>query len=350
MSLVLFQSIGTWLSTLLNLDRLTFWGKSIWDWLNWLSLPGLVLLITWFLSRELQRQTLRQAELLKQQASTCRTEAQQRLQERQRQQALTDVLAQITQLLLNPAWPETPPATAAEHPQGTEQVRILAVARARTLTALRELDGMRKGALIHFLIEAGALDYVSLAQANLGGAFLRSVDLSKTDLRAACLEKANLRRAMLREANLRETNFRKADLSKADLGRAYLSRAYLSQANLREAYLGRTDFRAAYLAKADLREVDLREANLSRADLGQADLSRAYLSKANLSGADLSGASLCGTFLCEANLKDADLSRANLKGANLNGAIGLTLQQLQQAHHWQEALYDAELKAQIESA
>ncbi len=123
------------------------------------------------------------------------------------------------------------------------------VARARTLTVLRGLDGNRKAALLRFLYEADLinkdkrvinLDGAYLSQANLRGAYLNGADLSHADL-----SQANLRRAYLMVANLSQ-----ADLSQANLSGAYLMVAILSQADLSGAYLSQANLSGAYLIGA----------------------------------------------------------------------------------------------------
>lgn len=129
----------------------------------------------------------------------------------------------------------------------------LAVARARTLSILRRLngDGERKGGVIRFLIDAKLIEGLEL---------LENANLSNANLVGAYLETANLYRANLSEANLVGVNLETSNLYRANLSRADLERTILSKANL------------------------------ERANLSQANLYRAILSEANLKGAILKGA------------------------------------------------------------
>jgi len=166
---------------------------------------------------------------------------------------------------------------------------LRSVARARTLTVLPRLDGVRKGRVVQFLYESGLI------------ARKRSVlDLQGADLSGAVLEGAVLRGAFLRSAYLRGTYLKGARLDGTDLSSADLGGVFLISADLREANLSAATLRGALLGGADLSNADLREAHLSEA----------FLSLATLSGADLSG---------------ADLSDANMKGAT-----GVTNQRLEQ--------------------
>ena len=155
-----------------------------------------------------------------------------------------------------------------------------------------------------------------------------SIDLTRTNLRkanleGACLEEANfsganLKEACLREACLEEANFREANLTEACLSGACLREADFSGANLRGANL-----LGVYLSGANLRGANLLQTNLIGADLTGSDLSGANLTEADLVEADLSGANLRG---------------ANLRGTELNGVQNMTIEQLQSARNWEQAI------------
>jgi uncharacterized protein YjbI with pentapeptide repeats len=145
-----------------------------------------------------------------------------------------------------------------------------ALAVARTWTALRNLDGVRKAILIRFLWEAklinGPQPIISLNSANLLGA----------DFNSATLRGANLSGAFLAGANFVD----------ADLKGANLSGAYLTCGELDMGEKGCTDLRGANLGCIDL----------SGGKKGCADLSGAYLmgakmdKKTDLRGTILKGA------------------------------------------------------------
>ena len=105
---------------------------------------------------------------------------------------------------------------------------VRSIARTRTLSTLRTLDGTRKGLLLRFLEESGLIKekhIVDLANADLSGA-----NLSGVDLRGVYLIKADLRKADLSGANLRDTNLSKANLSGANLTDAQVTDEQLAQA------------------------------------------------------------------------------------------------------------------------
>lgn len=186
------------------------------------------------------------------------------------------------------------------------------VARVRTLTVLRQLDGERKGLLLRFLHESELIDkkeaIVELSQADLTGADLSKADLPHANLRGAVLSEGVLSRAKLREANLSKTDLTKADLLAADLTDADLTEADLSGADLRGAVLSKAHLQGAKLREAKLLRTDLTEADLFGADLRGADLNSADLSGANLRHVDLSGAEVTDQQLAVAkSLKDATI-------------------------------------------
>ena len=167
----------------------------------------------------------------------------------------------------------------------TDEVAILA--RARTLTALQELDSDRKGVLLDFLYEAHLIGYYDCVH---------------------CTDTNKLRNSIIN----------------------------LYHANLSYAWLGTGTMRGG----GGLVCADLSGANLSGADLWGADLSgnlsSAILIRAILIRADLSEAFLSEATLSNANQNGADLSDANLRGANLRGAI-VTQEQLAKAKSLQGA-------------
>ncbi|HEY4035788.1 MAG TPA: pentapeptide repeat-containing protein [Ktedonobacteraceae bacterium] len=257
--------------------------KTLWDWLQLLSVLAIPVVITggtlWFSAVQ---------SLASFQVSENQHQADiQSANEQQQETALQTYLDRMSDLLLNSKLRES---------QLGDEVRN--VARARTLTILPQLNSTRKGELVRFLKEAGLIDQesviVSLVGADLGGASLDGVNLSGTYLSRVDLSWASLDGADLSHANLVNTNLVGADLS--------------------EANLDSSNLRAAALWKAKLVY-----ANLNQASLSGAWLSEAYLSYANFSGADLSGAAFLDTTLSHANLMRTDLRDVNFGGLKLNG-------------------------------
>jgi hypothetical protein len=172
-------------------------GKTLWDWLQLLIIPAVLAGgAMWFSRAE------REAE---------REIADDRL----RETALQTYLDRMTGILLE-----------KELRTSKEEDEVRAVARARTLTALRQLDGARKGTLLRFLYEA---DLINKDGAIIG---LHLADLSGARLSGADLHMADLSGTNLGGADLRGTHLLGADLSEADLNWANLSGAKLRGAAL----------------------------------------------------------------------------------------------------------------------
>ncbi len=205
------------------------------------------------------------------------------------------------------------------NPQAGVEVRALA--RARTLTALRILDPARKVTLLQFLHESNLIgnETYLIINGKTKITIVKSIinpvgaDLSYVvppplfDLSGADLAGANLSHASLTNVNLD-----RADLLFANLYEANLRHATLSHVILENAILDKAILFNAFLENTDLSYTSLLDANLEDADL----------SHANLSQTDLSG---------------VDLTAANLSDANLTGAIGLTQKQIAQAYTFQGA-------------
>lgn len=178
--------------------------------------------------------------------------------DQQRQATLSQYLDDMSSLVLQYKLPESKPA---------DPVRAIAVAR--TVTAVRDLDGDRKGTLIRYLWEAGLIS-----------APKPIVDIFGADLTGAHFNRADLDGVALSQLILNTSQFFRAQLVKADLSGSTLYESVLTGANLSHADLSDSDPIAANLAGA----------NLTSANLTDSDLTGANLTDAILTGADLKGA------------------------------------------------------------
>ncbi len=187
-----------------------FPGQTAWDWLELLIVP-VVLVIGGYLLTERQRSLDR--EIAAGQTHADRDIADQRRQDN----ALQAYLDHIGKLLLDNDKPLR---------QSKEGDVVRTLARARTLTILRRLDGGRKGSVVEFLYESGLIttgrSVLSLAGADLIAAYLIAADLKGANLSGAKLGDADLREASLRGANLYGADLKEVDLSGARLGDADL--------------------------------------------------------------------------------------------------------------------------------
>jgi len=232
--------------------------KTTWDWLQLLIIPIVLAVGGFFLNRTERINAERAAEQ--------RAKAESELAERRAQDAaLQAYLDQMTELLLHEKLRTSEP---------DDEVR--SVARARTLTVLRVLDGTRKATVLQFLCEANLIGGIEQdeedgsietfdAVVRLGGAYLNEAHLTETNLSGADLTETNLSGANLSGVPLTEANLRGANLSGADL-----SGADLRWANLRWAQLQGANLREAILRGAILDGADLTPSNITREQLAQA--------------------------------------------------------------------------------
>jgi uncharacterized protein YjbI with pentapeptide repeats len=202
----------------------------------------------------------------------------------------------------------TRPSAAAE---------VREVARTATLTAVRRLDGERRGLVIRFLSESGLLRSSRTPPCD---AFATSASCSKLARHPAVLvTSANLADVQLDGAPLAAT-----DLAGVDLRQGHLSGVRLDLSGLTGANLAGADLTGANLTNANLIAANLTGANLTGADLRGADLREADLTEANLRGANFGRPALPRTVL--PTLRDrARLERTILERADLRGAKGVNL-------------------------
>jgi len=179
--------------------------QTLWDWLQLLLAATVTAMIAYF------GQNISRQQYLGQQVAE---------EKRAQEEALQAYLDQIGQLLLDKDKPLR---------QSKEGDEVSILARARTLTALSQLDGKRKGILIRFLSEAWLIQGGPGMESGVRGwtqhrpiialtaADLSDADLSDADLTYALLAEATLRSANLRGADLSNTVLFNTDLTGADL-------------------------------------------------------------------------------------------------------------------------------------
>jgi uncharacterized protein YjbI with pentapeptide repeats len=255
--------------------------KTLWDWLQLLAtlaIPVVVAVaVAWFsMQQQIQAERASNAQHetdLKLAAAQHQTDL--RIADDQAKNAVLDAyMDRMSNLLLSFGL-----GTAQPHSDA------VAIASARTTTAMGRLDGQRNGLLVVFLSRSGLVQELDLSGAHLDGAHLDGADLSGAhldgaDLSGTHLDGADLSGTHLDGADLSGTHLIGADLSGALLSGAYLNGAYLNGASLTYAHLTGADLIGAYLDGAQLDGADLSRAYLGGADLTGADLSRADLDEA----------------------------------------------------------------------
>lgn len=230
-------------------DNLGF-KKTLWDWMDLLIVPLILALGVYFLNYS---QKKNEQEIAK---------------ENRHQTILENYFDRMTTLIL-------------DNGLGTDEENkgARSLARARTLTVLRSLDGERKGQVIQFLHESKLIgtDYV--------------VDLDGADLRTM-----QLRWVQLDGIRLRGTNMRGADIS----GCFLLQESDLTGVDMSETKIIFTGLAGANLTNAKLKDADLTYARLMHANLEGSELDGAKLNKANLTHANLTKAKVTKDQLLEA--------------------------------------------------
>lgn len=224
--------------------------KSLWDWLQLLLLP--VVLVAGLLWLNIQ-----QNQTSIQLANQQRAEALKIAQNQQQTTLVTNYMNSISDMLLH---------EKLLHSATIDDVRV--VAQAETLTTLSQLDPQHKGIVIRFLMQT---------------------ELINNDFRVINLRGANLRGAQLHGTDIRDTYLLGADLQGADLSGSNLSYATLSYTSLVGANLS-----GANLQAAEMNNVDPTGANFKGADLKDAQgISDDQLAKAkSLVGAVMPDGSL----------------------------------------------------------
>lgn len=317
-------------------------GKTLWDWMELLIVPFVLAAGAIWLERSERSNDQKRAEE--------RARVDRRIAEKRNQDVvLQTYLDKMDHLIFE----EKLLGNFYNNAEETNTIfsNVGNMARIRTVTAIRQLNGEHLNLLIQFLRDANLNSFI-LSAASLIRVDFNNTDLSKIVLIDADLSEANLKnahltgcvllKANLKKANLcrvdasstilRNTDFCEADLSEANLDDAImvgtnltgacLDNASLINTNLSYATLDNAGLIGANLARAKLNNASLYRVSLCRANLYQSDLSNAYLREADFSGADLRGALFFDADLSNANLSGVKVHYTQLAQANsLEGAI-----------------------------
>ena len=224
--------------------------KTLWDWLQLLIVPAILIGITFVWS---YTQTRNENKRDDRRIAADRAAAEQARQDT----TLQAYLDEMSRLMLEKSLLKS-----------KRMSPVQAVARTVTLTTLRRLDGERRGEVLRFLWEAGLIVFatVRLENADFAGANLEHAPLGASYMRRVVLRGANLKGALMQRDFLQEADLSGADLEGADLGGAYLGGANLEGANLKRAAAYRANFAGANFSGADVDGANFEFANLRGAN------------------------------------------------------------------------------------
>jgi len=241
--------VRTWL--VLKIKSVWRWigfsDKTLWDWLQLLIIPvALGLAALWFADKNSKTE-----QALAEDAS--------------QEAALLRYYDDISKLLID---------YDLRNSDAGDEVRT--IARIRTLSVLRRLNGVRKGYVIVFLYESGLITasepILSLKNAYLRGmvlnfADLRGIDLHEVDLRNSDLtgtdfEGADLSIVEFGGANIQSVNFRRTNLTWTSLVDTLLVGSLLENANLTYANLSNADLRLCHLENTIIDNIVFNEATI----------------------------------------------------------------------------------------
>jgi hypothetical protein len=171
--------------------------KTLWDWMQLLIIPlGLAVVAFGLNLAQSSRDARREERAAVRERSLAADGA--------REEVLRAYVQQISDLMLARALARSPRDSEAH-----------AVARTLTLTALRRLDGARKGAVVQFLSEADLIEPdkpdVDLTNGNLRNVVLRGAYIDSAELEATDMRGADLRGALIGKVNFALADLRKAD-------------------------------------------------------------------------------------------------------------------------------------------
>jgi len=201
--------------------------KLLWDWLNLLGIPFVLLVVGFVLNQSEDR---RKREIAKEEGETERSIAkenrkaeQEQAKESFRESSLQNYIDKMTQLLL-------------EYKLNTfSNINVSNIARAKTLAVVPVLDGKRKGLVLKFLFDAGLISGVHPI------VNLEYADFSGTEYSRAYLGDANLKNVELPAAKLPGVEFNGAILTGTVFNNATLTGARFKKTKFIETKLDNAD-------------------------------------------------------------------------------------------------------------
>jgi len=273
--------------------------KYLWDWMELLLIPLVITGVGLWISSNQKNRELEIAhderELDREIAKDERRLEQRLAQDRIREERLQGYLDRMSELLLEKGLRTSEPDS-----------EVREVARARTLSVVRTLDGKRKASVLQFLKEANLVKkdqpIIDLRDCDFSNALLYDADLSKTNLNGIILMNAQLEGAQLGDTDLKDaycenTNFKDANLTNASLERSILSKAKIVNVQAQFA-----DFSLTVIKGARFENVNLVLSRFSGVNFAEVE---------TLKGCDLRRATLDGAFITEEQKKQNQLEGAN---------------------------------------
>lgn len=210
--------------------------KTLWDWLGLLIIPSTLGLIG-FLYNDYQKK---------------------KNEEKEKEQKLNNILDSyfkiMGQLITN-----------SDLLDSKTSIKSKTLARTRTLVALENLDGERKGQILQFLYESNLINekkIVDLNGANFQESELKNIVLRKATINGVYFKNSNLSNSHLENANLTSCDFEKSNLSYSSLDNTNLSYTNLTSCKLTNLDLTSANLEGAKLNYADLRGSKIKQDQL----------------------------------------------------------------------------------------
>ncbi|CAF0821022.1 unnamed protein product [Adineta steineri] len=251
------------------------------------------------------------------------------------------------------------------------------VVRVKTLTAVKQLDTVRKAFLIQSLYEANLITTAVSTESiiSLEGADLNKLHLGSTEddterpshaclsLAGAILTNASFRLDNLNGANFTNAKLRFADFtdSRTDYGQYCYHKipplsvsfhsAILNEANFMTALYDNAIFTYAKMSKANLQKFTCRYCNVVGANLSEADLTGVtFNGPANIGWAKFINSKLINaSFTDGVNFQQSDFTRANANGISFRQSLFgfMAYRNVQRSPHYTKPLIRRELDRQL---
>lgn len=202
--------------------------KTLWDWLDLLIVPVSIGVVGW-IYKEYEK-----------------SKEERRIKEDKYNDILDSYFKNISDLILN--------SNLTKNKKNKKSKKI---ARTRTIIALEELDGERKGQILQFLRETKLLKKIDILGANFSEG-----DFEGLVLRNQIIKGVNFKNSNFDNSYLDGTQFISCDLDSCSFSNSSLKNVDFNYSKLNNSTIRNTDVTTVKFEGAELNNVDLRSTNI----------------------------------------------------------------------------------------
>ena len=209
------------------------------------------------------------------------------------------------------------------------------IARNKTLTTVRELDGVRKGKLFEFLFDSKLISIenciVDLSSADFSNTVLNNYIFEKIVLKHVNFLGSNLNGIFIIDSNISISNFNKSNLenmsfsgssiNRCTFNKSNLSSTYFDGAKITNSYFNNSIMKYATFSLAKIKRSKFIESDLHYGEFDGTEIYSSQFDKSVFENSVFSQSNVCFSRFHSSNLKNANFDFSNLSKIDFTNAI-----------------------------